>query len=483
MVVVAVAALLVGTLTLRADARPGALPTPARPFATAVFPDLGNDASSESALVFRRIRAAGASFARFSAHWSDVAPKKPPTRADARDPGWSGYRWESVDRQVRWATQSRLKVMLTIVETPTWAADYPPKVPIGPANIDLDALADFVHAAAVRYGGNYRGLPRVRYWVAWNEPNLGRYLNPQFVDDNGVGGEVYRALVNTFADAVHAVHGENMLIAGVTAPFTAWTKNSKARWGLGPLPFMRGMLCLSRALKPTCSQRAKFDIWSHHPYTSGGPTHHAYSADDVSLGDLPEMRAVLNAAIRYKKIVSRHRPEFWVTEFSWDTNPPDREGIPRQLHGRWAAEALYRMWQSGVTVATWYGMRDGPYPAAPFQGGLYFRGSTVGRDRAKPAYRAFRFPFVAYTRGATQVFVWGRTPTSRAGGVRVEQLVGGSWRRAGIVRTNRYGVFTGMVRRAGGGVFRARFGGETTNSFSLVRPRDRFYYPFGDFHP
>ena len=50
-------------------------------------------------------------------------------------------------------------------------------------------LTDFVTAAAQRYGGGYQGLPRVRYWMLWNEPNLDNYLRPQFEGTQAVSPE------------------------------------------------------------------------------------------------------------------------------------------------------------------------------------------------------------------------------------------------------------------------------------------------------
>lgn len=106
---------------------------------------------------------------------------------------------------------------------------------------------------------------------------------------------------------------------------------------------MRELLCLSPSLRPTCSAETRFDVWSHHRYTSGGPTHQAVLRDDVSLGDLPEMRRVLDAAMRAGHVRSAGKPRFRVTEFSWDSSPPDPNGVPTALHTRWVAEALYRM--------------------------------------------------------------------------------------------------------------------------------------------
>jgi hypothetical protein len=243
---------------------------------------------------------------------------------------------------------------------------------------------------------------------------------------------------------------------------------------------MRDLLCVSRQLRRTCTAQTRFDVWAHHPYTSGGPTRKAFRRDDVSLGNLPEMRAVLDAAVRHRRIVSRRKVEFWVTEFGWDTSPPDPKGIPLALHARWTAEALYRMWANGVSLATWHQLRDDPFvPNSFFQAGLYFRGATMADDRPKPSVTAFRFPFVAF-RQRNQVMVWGRTPTSRGGTVVIEHQVNGRWIRTRKLRANRHGVFSArFARPANTGWMRARFGRETARPFSLAHVKDRYFAPFG----
>ena len=55
-------------------------------------------------------------------------------------------------------------------------------------------------------------------------------------------------MLNAFADAVHAVHRDNVVIAGGLAPFRDITPRSRRRtsdWG--PLSFMRELLCVSTA--------------------------------------------------------------------------------------------------------------------------------------------------------------------------------------------------------------------------------------------
>jgi hypothetical protein len=283
-------------------------------------------------------------------------------------------------------------------------------------------------------------------------------------------------MVNAFADAVHSIHRDNVVVAGGLAPFfdnSAEVTRQNEDWG--PLTFMRSLLCISKNLKPTCADRVRFDVWSTHPYTSGGPTHHAVKPDDVSLGDLPEMRAVLDAAIRAHHIVSAHHPQFWVTEFSWDSKPPDPAGVPTKLLKRWVPQALYQMWRNGVSLVTWFSLRDESPTVSPYQSGLFYAGG-----RAKPYLRGFRFPLVAFPRRGG-IYVWGRTPAGAPGRVVVERLApGGTWKRLGNLTTNRFGIFERTFRAQSTGWVRARLGStDATLPFSLTPVPDQFFNPFG----
>ena len=155
----------------------------------------------------------------------------------------------------------------------------------GPTQPSPRAFGDFATAVARRYGGDVAGLPRVRYFQAWNEPNVSIFLMPQFSRGAPYSPVWYRKLVNAFTDAVHSVHSDNLSIAGGLSPFTVRTSSVQT---VAPLTFMRQLLCLSAAKAPraTCHEQVRFDVWAQHPYTSGGPTHHAASSNDVSLGDL-----------------------------------------------------------------------------------------------------------------------------------------------------------------------------------------------------
>jgi hypothetical protein len=445
------------------------------PLLTGIVDSFGRE---EAPIMFRQVRTAGGSIARFGLYWANVAPPGArPAGFNAADPADPNYRWSSLDREVQLAVAAGLEPIVSVENPPTWAR-------LGDGRPDAEALGAFATAAATRYGGSFGGLPRVRYWQVWNEPNLSVFLSPQFEGSDAVSPEIYREMTNVFARAVHGVHADNVVIAGGQAPFGKPITRRVTYVGVSPLRFMREMLCMTGRTnpRPSCSQRAEFDIWTHHPYTAGGPTKQANNPDDVSLGDLPEMRRLLEAAIAAHHVVSRQSVRFWVTEFSWDSNPPDPKGVPARLHARWVAEAMYRMWKSGVSLVTWFLVRDEPLASSRNQSGLYFNsGGSYANDRPKLALTAFRFPVVAFPSGA-RILVWGRTPAGVPGTVTVEQQRAGSWFRLASLRANRYGIFTARLRGLSKrGSLRARFRSSTSLPFSLVKPPDfRLQTPFGD---
>ncbi|MDQ3866666.1 MAG: hypothetical protein M3304_07530 [Actinomycetota bacterium] len=425
---------------------------------------------------FGRVRAAGATFIKLTLDWRSIVRRGQP--ADAKDPADPTYDWSRFDMLILQAVQNGLRPLVMVVHAPPYAST----VNDGWANVDPDALGEFAFAAARRYNGNYfdpayaEPLPPVRYWQAWNEPNLFYYLSPQYKSGTIVSADRYRVMANRFTAAVKAVNRSNLVLAGGTGPFKRVENSS-------PLAFMREFLCLRRNLtrKPRCGP-VHFDIWGHHPYTSGGPKHTAILADDVSLGDLPQMRRVLKAARRRGTIVSTGPVRFWVDEFSWDSRPPDPGAIPAALHARWVAESLYRMWRNGVSLVAWLQLMDNRFTGRcgnPYQSGFYQWAPTIESARPKHSLAAFRFPFVAF-RQRGRVLVWGRTPASTPGRVVVERKVRRRWVRVGTLRTGSGGVFTHRYRiPRSTSSLRARFHSTRALPFSLKRVPDRFFNPFG----
>jgi hypothetical protein len=433
--------------------------------------------SDNAAVTFARIREAGASSVRLFLYWSAVAPAgtTKPAGFISTDPADPHYRWSALDQEIRLAVQNGLEPIVAIYAAPRWAEGGGGVRP-GIDRPDPRELGDFARAAATRYSGVFLDLPRVRRWQVWNEPNLHIDLFPQFEGNQPASPQLYRSLVNAMAEGVKSVRADNLVIAGGTAPFY---DNGITHLHWGPLGFMRELFCLDKALKRKCVAPLRFDVWSHHPYTSGGPTRRAVLEDDASLGDLPDVKRVLDAGVAAGNVEAANGVRFWVTEFSWDSAPPDPLAVPHPLLTRWTAEAFYRMWTHGVQLVTWLSFRDMPLTTL-VQSGLYFRGSTIAGDTPKPHLQAFRFPFVAYPT-VEGVRVWGRTPHGRQATVLVQQLFRGGWTDLGAIESDENGIVKGrLVGRALGDV-RARTVdlGELSAPFSPRLEPDRTYHPFG----
>jgi hypothetical protein len=412
---------------------------------------------------FEQVRSFGMSVVRIPVAWHVVAPTKPGTAGDPDDPA---YTWTSVDGRVEEIKDNGLEPLIVLYGVPGWAK---------PANGRLTAsaadYAGFAAAASRRYDGS-GSRPRVRYWQFLNEPNLKTYLQDT--------PEHYRGMVNAAAKPVHAAAKGNLVVAGGLAPFS----DPKDEFGIPPMRFMREMLCMSRSLRATCKAKSSFDVWSNHPYTSGGPTHRAPARDEASLGQLPDIRRLLRAAEKAGHVRGAGRARLWITEFSWDTNPPDPGGVPLGRHARWVAEAMYRMWQNDVSLLVWFQLRDNPAPddgnwRGTFQAGLFQRTTDLyANEKRKPVAVVIDFPFAAVPeRGATSV--WGRTPDSRSGVVMVERRSGSKWRRIARLKAGRHGIFRVRVRGMAGATLRARTGGSTSLPYKAVRNRDIRVNAFG----
>ena len=409
------------------------------PLETAIF-DPALFGGSQSATAFARTRSAGATYARLNVNWRNIAPTTRPDGFVPSDPTSPGYSWTNLDSVIQGAEAAGLTPILNISSTPRWAYATKPKG-VNAGTPRASSLGDFATALATHYDGSVAGMPVANIFEVWNEPNLSLYLSP-------VSGSAYRGLVNAVADSVHAVDPTNLVVAGDLDPF-GHPKSKKQKWSsVSPLAFMRSMLCLSKGSHPhaTCNHQAHFDVWSHHPYTFGGPFGRATHPDDVELGDLPRMRALLNAGVRLHRVVSTHAVKFWATEFGWDSSPPRRHAAPMALATRWTAESLYQMFRSGVSLVAWFDLQDRSSPS-PYQSGLYFHSSVLENAKAKPMLTAFRFPFVAYRHKST-VSVWGRDATSTKVRVAIQRRHGksGPWRTVGYVVANSNGIFKASVK-------------------------------------
>jgi hypothetical protein len=475
------AAALAASALLASAALPAA--ADARPLTTGI-----TNIGTRNPLGFERTRAAGAQFVRIPLYWAATAPEKaPPVGWDPENPLDPNYEWDGSDLDVIRAFNAGLTPVLQVDGAPAWAqrCQTPPVVLPAICDPDPGALRAFAIAAARRYSGLYPGLPRVYYWQALNEPNLSLFFFPQF-DTSGraLSPYFYRDLINGFYAGIKAVDPTNLVLLAGLGPIAI------PKWTIGPMSFARQLLCMRNNSKPTrdsCGGGVHFDIFAIQPYTTGGPTHEG-KVNDVQIGDLEKLQALIRAADRAGRIQGAfpHTP-LWITEFSWDTKPPDPGGLPMRIATRWTAEALHTAWRAGVTNFFWYSLNDSApnptrHPSQTLESGLYFRGATLAEDQPKPLLSAFRFPFVAYPRKGG-LLVWGRTPNSKPGKVRIQVLNGHRWHTVLAVRADPQGIFRGRARTSYGnnksGAARARFGGVSSAPFSMRPVPDFRHPPFG----
>src|SRR5215467_7720918 len=134
------------------------------------------------------------------------------------------------------------------------------------------------------------------------------------------------------------------------------------------------------------------------------------------------------------------RTPLWLTEYAYETNPPDRaRGIPLARHALFIGQSALRVWQQpGTTMLIWFLVRDEPRLAG-WQSGLF-----TATGAPKPARAAFALPLAQISRRGTRTELWGQVrPGSGRRPYVLQRLNRGRW------------VNIGSTRRTGvGGSFR-----------------------------
>jgi hypothetical protein len=384
-------------------------------------------------------RETGASIARIDVRWRSIAPEKQPTGFEASNPASPGYEWETLDDAVRSAADNGLTVLFTVYQAPAWAegSGRPRDAEVGSWKPQPGAYEQFAQALASRYDGSYPDpllpgmhLPRVPYFEAWNEPNLDTYLNPQWEGNEWAGANRYRGLLNAFYAGVKASQPTATVLGGSLAPFGDPPGGERTP----PVLFLRSLLCLhgGKLTPASCPEPAHFDVLSDHPIAVGAPNQSASSPLDVTTPDLGHLTTILEKAERDHLVLPRAKKPLWVTEFWYDTDPPDPNGLSLATQARWYEQDLYSFWQQGAQVAIELQIQDAPAGKQGYafsnQSGVYFLDGSP-----KPSATAFRFPFVAHRTGPFKVAVWGIAPNG--GKVKIQVLRNGSWKTLGRVST------------------------------------------------
>jgi hypothetical protein len=309
---------------------------------------------------------------RMNLNWNDVAKRRP---AHPQDPADPAYDWDVYDRAIRYASQNRMQVLLTILFVPSWAnggkaRNVPPR--------NYTDLRNFAYAAASRYSGHYipntdddneTYLPAVKYWLAWNEPN-----NPNWLQQTSGGRFVsprsYARICTAIWTGVHftSFAGEKVG-CGATGP----RGNNQARSGrpsMTPLAFM------------TAARKAgmrSLDAYAHHPYY-GRPSESPSwkpGGTAIELGNIGTLIRQANKLFRKKPI--------WITEYGYQT-PPDRQfGVSFARQAKYVAQAYAIARRTPqISMMVWFMLRDDTNLSLGWQSGF-----LTASGKKKPAFNVF----------------------------------------------------------------------------------------------
>ena len=316
---------------------------------------------------YKVLKDLGAQVLRMNLYWYKVAKSKPANPTNPDDPA---YDWSLYDTALDRASQRNISVLLSVVGSPGWANggkgfQYAPN--------DLGTLKAFAQAAAQRYSGGAH--PRVRYWIAWNEPNGPTFLRPQSENRGGTwvftSPQTYAGICNAVVDGVNAAQASDLVACGALNP-RGKTKPNGHRDSVAPVLFLQGMKAAG----------AHPEVIAHHPYSPSPritPTQRINSLSTITLGNID----VLIKAV--DKLWGKSM-RLWVTEYGYQTDPPDKAfGVS------WATQAKYMTQAFGIArknpridMFLWFQLKDEP-SVSGWQSGVIASDGTK-----KPSYAAFK---------------------------------------------------------------------------------------------
>jgi hypothetical protein len=421
------------------------------------------------------IQGLGADTIRALVQWRHIAPQ---SFARTRPPGFNGNHpsaypagnWAALDGLLLSARARGLRVILTPTGPgPAWAGRCGLGTTRQVCRPSPTEFARFVRALGTRYSGRYQGLPRASRWAFWNEPNVYRWLRPQW-SGHGKGrypeaAYRYRLLVAAGAGALRDTgHGSDLIILGETAPI-GHTSSGRT---IATAHFFRAAFCLDsrgrrlggnqgRLLRCNRFTRLLVNGISTHPYGRGGslaPTSRD-RADEITMSSLYRLKQIAGWAYKNRR-VPRVLP-IWLTEHGYQTDPPDnRLGVPLGTQARWINQSDYIAYRdSWVRGIAQYLLVD-DHDVGGFQTGLKF-----SSGRAKPSYGAYRLPIWVVRAGRRSVRVFGQVrpaPDYARARVTIQwRPRGGSYRTARIVTTTTRKGFFNVTTGYRSGFYRLRW--------------------------
>ncbi|HXF98748.1 MAG TPA: hypothetical protein VNJ46_09085 [Gaiellaceae bacterium] len=363
-----------------------------------------------------RLDRLGVDVVRVTLHWHRI--EQAPGR----------YDWARADRLLQALRRRGIQPVATIWGTPAWAnGELGPNV----APFEPEHAFRFARAAA----GRYRFVTR---WLVWNEPNKPLWLNP-------ASPETYVArILNPAYRGIKSANPRALVAGGVTAP-------RAGRDGVSPVDFLRRM---DRA-------GAQLDVYAHHPYP-------VFPGDTPYRGGCRTCGTITMASLdRLVRLVAHAFPRarIWLTEYAYQSRPPEPFGVSLAQQARFIGEAARRVYLAPrVDMLVHYLYRDEP-DLARWQSGL----ETVA-GRPKPALAATALPLAQVARRGSRTVVWGQVrPGEGRQRYVLQRLAASRWVAIGpAARTSPRGYFVRTVTAPKGAKLRVWYPAQRLASPPLV---------------
>ena len=343
------------------------------------------------------------------------------------EPSPGDYDWQRADRLLGALHRRGLDPVVTLWGTPDWASSN--GLPNSPPTRGSD-FERFANEVASRF-------PYVRYWLIWNEPNKATWLKP-------TSPSLYvTRLLNPGYEGIKDASPLAKIGGGVTAP-----RGGKS--GISPVDFIKGM---DRA-------GARLDAYAHNPYP-------VYQGDTPYTGGCSCKTITMATLERLLRQVGQAFPQarVWLTEYAYQTNPPDPFGVSPALQARYIGEAARRVFTAPkVDMLIHYLYRDEP-ELSRWQSGL----ETVG-GKPKPALGATMLPLAQVVRHGSRTTLWGQVrPGSGSQDYVLQAWNGGRWVGiGGMQATTSRGYLLRTVRAGRGALLRLWYPARGIGSPSLV---------------
>jgi hypothetical protein len=459
-------------------------------------------------VALNRMKAMGVDAIRVSVLWDAVAPKK--KLKNGADPkAYRAANWDKYDDLVRLAQVYGIGVYFDVTfPGPRWTqyrANDPANQRAWKPN--TRQFGRFFQAVAKRFTGTYHDengdksvLPRVSWWGIGNEPNQGGWLMPQ---SRKIGRHlvptspgIYRDLLIAGADAlIRTGHGSDTINMGETAPLGVPPESE--RRPLRPALFLRELFCLDSRLRTYRGSAAKARncktvkklkilkrlprlVYAHHPYTKKtSPLKKDKSRDAITIANLSALPKLLDRIAAKTKLIPSGLG-IVLTEFGWETKPPDTfNGISIEHQAEWNNLGDYAAFRNDRVFAnTQFLLFDVPprkeFPKNTkaywftYQSGLFYANGT-----RKPSATAYMLPFVVKKSGGSYLF-WGQVRFTANGAdqsVQLQRKQGADWVNDGdpVAVTNAVGFWEKTRAAQKGATYRVLWTSPDASSFLASR--------------